>query len=49
MLPESQKRLDELEINLVKIEKLKRLNEIEILSEEEFLELKDQIIKQIKS
>ena len=44
LLPETQKKIDELEINLIKIEKLKRLHEIDVLDDAEYTALKKKII-----
>ncbi|MBI5217865.1 MAG: hypothetical protein HY958_02930 [Bacteroidia bacterium] len=46
-LPESRVKYDEMELNLVKIEKLNRLREMQVISDEEFNRMKINIISQI--
>ncbi len=47
MLEESRKKLDHLEINLLKLEKLHRLLEIQAISQEEFDGMKKQILPEL--
>lgn len=46
-IPETRQKYDAIELNLMKIEKLNRLKEINAISEEEFIALKQDIISQI--
>ena len=45
-MPENRVRFDEMELNLIKIEKLQRLKEMQVISEEEYQEMKKNIITQ---
>ena len=47
MLPESRKKMDELEINLLKIEKLSRLKDIGALTPEEYDAIKNKIVNEM--
>lgn len=44
--PEAKKEIDEIEVNLLKIEKLRRLFQNDMISEEEFTEVKQRILKE---
>jgi len=45
MLPESRLKKDEIEINLIKLEKIERLKDIGTLNDEEYLALKNKVLE----
>jgi len=47
MLPESRLKKDEIEINLIKLEKIERLKDLGTLNEEEYSALKNKILSQL--